>query len=159
MIDKIHSQCLPCLDFSLFGITSPRQKKKKILKHEESPSHHVEIQQNINETPFSHTDLSEPQLALQVFGACKSEWEQTVVLVRWCSALRLTSWFLPFVFLSPVAHHDPENTFNCSFIEPPSVAEQPSPSSWSSQESFSSFESRDEGPVYCVPNDGESSEE
>ncbi|XP_019954928.1 scavenger receptor class F member 2 [Paralichthys olivaceus] len=52
-----------------------------------------------------------------------------------------------------VAHHDPENTFNCSFIEPPSVAEQPSPSSWSSQESFSSFESGDEGPVYCVPHE------
>uniref|UniRef100_A0AAV2MR12 EGF-like domain-containing protein n=1 Tax=Knipowitschia caucasica TaxID=637954 RepID=A0AAV2MR12_KNICA len=54
-----------------------------------------------------------------------------------------------------VAHHDPENTFNCSFIEPPSsgAAEQPSPSSWSSQESFSSFESGDEGPVYCVPHE------
>ncbi|XP_061623387.1 scavenger receptor class F member 2 isoform X3 [Phyllopteryx taeniolatus] len=52
-----------------------------------------------------------------------------------------------------VAHHDPEHNFNCSFIEPPSVAEQPSPSSWSSQESFSSFESGDEGPVYCVPNE------
>ncbi|XP_040052040.2 scavenger receptor class F member 2 isoform X1 [Gasterosteus aculeatus] len=55
-----------------------------------------------------------------------------------------------------VAHRDPENTFNCSFIEPPSVAEQPSPSSWSSQESFSSYESRDrdEGPVYCYPHEG-----
>lgn len=75
MIDKIHSQCLPCLDFSHFGITSPikKKKKKKLLKHEESPSHNVEIQRNINETPFSRTDLSEPQLALQVFGACKSE--------------------------------------------------------------------------------------
>ncbi|XP_026177391.1 scavenger receptor class F member 2 isoform X2 [Mastacembelus armatus] len=52
-----------------------------------------------------------------------------------------------------VAHHDLENIFNCSFIEPPSVAEQPSPSSWSSQESFSSFESGDEGPVYCVPHE------
>lgn len=54
-----------------------------------------------------------------------------------------------------VAHHDPENTFNCSFIEPPSsgAAEQNSPSSWSSQESFSSFESGDEGPVYCVPHE------
>uniref|UniRef100_A0A087YCQ3 Scavenger receptor class F member 2 n=1 Tax=Poecilia formosa TaxID=48698 RepID=A0A087YCQ3_POEFO len=58
-----------------------------------------------------------------------------------------------------VAHHDPENTFNCSFIEPPSVAEQPSRSSWSSQESFSSFESGDEGPVYCVPHEGWSSHE
>nr|XP_015816044.2 scavenger receptor class F member 2 [Nothobranchius furzeri]XP_015816045.2 scavenger receptor class F member 2 [Nothobranchius furzeri] len=57
-----------------------------------------------------------------------------------------------------VAHHDPENTFNCSFIEPPSVAEQPSPSSWSSQESFSSFESGDEGPVYCVPHEESASE-
>ncbi|XP_016898191.1 scavenger receptor class F member 2-like [Cynoglossus semilaevis] len=52
-----------------------------------------------------------------------------------------------------VAHHDPENTFNCSFIEPPSVAEQPSPSSWSSQESISSFESGDEGLVYCLPHE------
>ncbi|KAM9743907.1 scavenger receptor class F member 2 [Menidia menidia] len=57
-----------------------------------------------------------------------------------------------------VAHHDPENTFNCSFIEPPSVAEQPSPSSWSSQESFSSFESGDEGPVYSVPHEESLSE-
>ncbi|XP_008296806.1 scavenger receptor class F member 2-like, partial [Stegastes partitus] len=56
------------------------------------------------------------------------------------------------------AHHDPENTFNCSFIEPPSVAEQPSPSSWSSQESFSSFESGDEGPVYCVPHEESTNE-
>lgn len=53
-----------------------------------------------------------------------------------------------------VAHHDPENTFNCSFIEPPSsAAEQNSPTSWSSQESFSSFESGEEGPVYCVPHE------
>ncbi|XP_030647817.1 scavenger receptor class F member 2 [Chanos chanos] len=51
-----------------------------------------------------------------------------------------------------VAHHDPENTFNCSFIEPPSAVEQPSPS-WSSQESFSSFEASEEGPVYCVPTE------
>ncbi|KAI1901035.1 hypothetical protein AGOR_G00056000 [Albula goreensis] len=51
-----------------------------------------------------------------------------------------------------VAHHDPENTFNCSFIEPPSVVEQPSPS-WSSQGSFSSFETSDDGPVYCVPHE------
>uniref|UniRef100_W5K8K5 Scavenger receptor class F member 2 n=1 Tax=Astyanax mexicanus TaxID=7994 RepID=W5K8K5_ASTMX len=51
-----------------------------------------------------------------------------------------------------VAHHDPENTFNCSFIEPPSVAEQPTPS-WSSQESFSSFETSEDGPVYCVPHE------
>ncbi|XP_041856574.1 scavenger receptor class F member 2 isoform X2 [Melanotaenia boesemani] len=57
-----------------------------------------------------------------------------------------------------VAHHDPENTFNCSFIEPPSVADQPSPSSWSSQESFSSFESEDEGPVYYVPHEESVSE-
>lgn len=28
MIDKIHSQCLPFLDFSLFGITSPIKTKK-----------------------------------------------------------------------------------------------------------------------------------
>uniref|UniRef100_A0A8C9TFA2 Scavenger receptor class F member 2 n=1 Tax=Scleropages formosus TaxID=113540 RepID=A0A8C9TFA2_SCLFO len=51
-----------------------------------------------------------------------------------------------------VAHHDPENTFNCSFIEPPSVVEQPSPS-WSSRGSFSSFETSDDGPVYCIPHE------
>uniref|UniRef100_W5M7Q8 Scavenger receptor class F member 2 n=1 Tax=Lepisosteus oculatus TaxID=7918 RepID=W5M7Q8_LEPOC len=56
-----------------------------------------------------------------------------------------------------VAHHDPENTFNCSFIEPPSVVEQPSPS-WSSQGSFSSFETSDDGPVYCVPHEESVSE-
>lgn len=43
---------------------------------------------------------------------------------------------------------------NCSFIEPPSVVEQPSPS-WSSRGSFSSFDTTDEGPVYCVPHEGE----
>ncbi|KAE8634409.1 hypothetical protein XENTR_v10002297 [Xenopus tropicalis] len=51
-----------------------------------------------------------------------------------------------------VAHHDAENTFNCSFIEPPSVVEQPSPS-WSSRGSFSSFDTNDDGPVYCVPHE------
>ncbi|XP_023684731.1 scavenger receptor class F member 2 [Paramormyrops kingsleyae] len=51
-----------------------------------------------------------------------------------------------------VAHHDPENAFNCRFIEPPSAAEQHSPS-WSSQESFSSFENSDDGPVYCIPHE------
>uniref|UniRef100_H3A2V7 Scavenger receptor class F member 2 n=1 Tax=Latimeria chalumnae TaxID=7897 RepID=H3A2V7_LATCH len=56
-----------------------------------------------------------------------------------------------------VAHHDMENTFNCSFLEPPSVVEQPSPS-WSSRGSFSSFDTTDEGPVYCVPHEGALSE-
>ncbi|XP_053325685.1 scavenger receptor class F member 2 [Spea bombifrons] len=51
-----------------------------------------------------------------------------------------------------VAHHDMENTFNCSFIEPPSATEQPSPS-WSSRGSFSSFDTTDDGPVYCVPHE------
>ncbi|XP_053815667.1 scavenger receptor class F member 2 isoform X1 [Vidua chalybeata] len=51
-----------------------------------------------------------------------------------------------------VAHHDLENTLNCSFIEPPSIVEQPSPS-WSSRGSFSSFDTTDEGPVYCVPHE------
>ncbi|KAM8797521.1 LOW QUALITY PROTEIN: scavenger receptor class F member 2 [Eudromia elegans] len=51
-----------------------------------------------------------------------------------------------------VAHHDLENTMNCSFIEPPSVVDQPSPS-WSSRGSFSSFDTTDEGPVYCVPHE------
>ncbi|KAG1957931.1 scavenger receptor class F member 2 [Pimephales promelas] len=50
-----------------------------------------------------------------------------------------------------VTHHDPENTFN-SIIEPPSVVDQPSPS-WSSQESFSSFETSEDGPVYCIPHE------
>ncbi|XP_026096419.1 scavenger receptor class F member 2-like [Carassius auratus] len=50
-----------------------------------------------------------------------------------------------------VTHHDPENTFN-SIIEPPSVVDQPCPS-WSSQESFSSFETSEDGPVYCIPNE------
>ncbi|XP_074147890.1 scavenger receptor class F member 2 [Sminthopsis crassicaudata] len=51
-----------------------------------------------------------------------------------------------------VAHHDPENTLNCSFLEPPSVLDPPSPS-WSSRASFSSFDTTDEGPVYCVPHE------
>uniref|UniRef100_A0A673IIJ0 Scavenger receptor class F member 2-like n=1 Tax=Sinocyclocheilus rhinocerous TaxID=307959 RepID=A0A673IIJ0_9TELE len=56
-----------------------------------------------------------------------------------------------------VTHHDPENTFN-SIIEPPSVVDQPSPS-WSSQESFSSFETSEDGPVYCVPHEGDAAQE
>lgn len=55
---------------------------------------------------------------------------------------------------SAVAHHDLDNTLNCSFLEPPSGLEQPSPS-WSSRASFSSFDTTDEGPVYCVPHEGE----
>lgn len=55
---------------------------------------------------------------------------------------------------SPVAHHDLDNTLNCSFLEPPPGLEQPSPS-WSSRASFSSFDTTDEGPVYCVPHEGE----
>lgn len=53
-----------------------------------------------------------------------------------------------------MAHHDLDNTLNCSFLEPPSGLEQPSPS-WSSRASFSSFDTMDEGPVYCVPHEGE----
>ncbi|XP_075770895.1 scavenger receptor class F member 2-like isoform X1 [Pelodiscus sinensis] len=59
-----------------------------------------------------------------------------------------------------VAHHDLKNTMNCSFIELPSVVEQPS-LSWSSRHSFSSFDTIDEGPVYCIPHEeslGESKE-
>ncbi|XP_039209396.1 scavenger receptor class F member 2 isoform X1 [Crotalus tigris] len=56
-----------------------------------------------------------------------------------------------------VAHHDLENTLNCSFIEPPSVVDQPSPS-WSSRGSFSSFDTTDEGPVYCVPHEESASD-
>lgn len=51
-----------------------------------------------------------------------------------------------------VAHHDMENTLNCSYIEPPSMMDQPSPS-WSSHGSFSSFDTADDGPVYCVPHE------
>ncbi|XP_062333737.1 scavenger receptor class F member 2-like [Osmerus eperlanus] len=51
-----------------------------------------------------------------------------------------------------VSHHDHENTFNCSFIEPPSALEQPSPS-WSSRGSFSSEETAEDSPVYSVPQD------
>ncbi|XP_043924313.1 scavenger receptor class F member 2 [Protopterus annectens] len=61
----------------------------------------------------------------------------------------LTRQKLPKVTVSP---HDMENTFNCSFIEPPSVVDQPSPS-WSSRGSFSSFDTTDDGPVYCVPHE------
>lgn len=43
-----------------------------------------------------------------------------------------------------VSHHDTELPFNHSFIESPSTG-------WLSENSFSSFESDEEGPVYCVP--------
>ncbi|XP_073526861.1 scavenger receptor class F member 1 isoform X2 [Phyllobates terribilis] len=43
-----------------------------------------------------------------------------------------------------VSHHDAELPFNHSFIESPSTG-------WLSENSFSSFESDEEGPVYCVP--------
>ncbi|XP_063812161.1 scavenger receptor class F member 1 [Pseudophryne corroboree] len=43
-----------------------------------------------------------------------------------------------------VSHHDTELAFNHSFIESPSTG-------WLSENSFSSFESDEEGPVYCVP--------
>ncbi|KAJ6633768.1 hypothetical protein lerEdw1_014306 [Lerista edwardsae] len=58
----------------------------------------------------------------------------------------------PLPLCLAVAHHDLENSMNCSFLEPPSVVEQPSPS-WSSRGSFSSFDTTDEGPVYCVPHE------
>jgi len=61
--------------------------------------------------------------------------------------------FVFFLSKRLVTHHDPENTFN-SIIEPPSVVDQPSPS-WSSQESFSTFETSEDGPVYCIPHEGE----
>ncbi|XP_019908756.2 scavenger receptor class F member 2, partial [Esox lucius] len=48
-----------------------------------------------------------------------------------------------------VSHHDPENTFNCSFIEPPSVVEPPTPSG-SSRASCSSTDTPEDGPVYEV---------
>ncbi|XP_006902595.1 PREDICTED: scavenger receptor class F member 2 [Elephantulus edwardii] len=56
-----------------------------------------------------------------------------------------------------VAHHDLDHTLNCSFLEPPSGLDQPSPS-WSSRASFSSFDTTDEGPVYCVPHEEASAE-
>ncbi|XP_056414660.1 scavenger receptor class F member 1 isoform X2 [Hyla sarda] len=43
-----------------------------------------------------------------------------------------------------VSHHDTELPFNHSFIESPSTG-------WLSENSFSSFESDEDGPVYCVP--------
>ncbi|XP_053313094.1 scavenger receptor class F member 1 [Spea bombifrons] len=43
-----------------------------------------------------------------------------------------------------VSHHDTELPFNHSFIESPSTG-------WLSENSFSSFESDEGGPVYCVP--------
>ncbi|XP_075706925.1 scavenger receptor class F member 1 [Rhinoderma darwinii] len=43
-----------------------------------------------------------------------------------------------------VSHHDTDFPFNHSFIESPSTG-------WLSENSFSSFESDEEGPVYCVP--------
>ncbi|XP_066455769.1 scavenger receptor class F member 1 isoform X2 [Eleutherodactylus coqui] len=43
-----------------------------------------------------------------------------------------------------VSHHDTELAFNHSFIESPSTG-------WLSENSFSSFETDEEGPVYCVP--------
>ncbi|KAM4698983.1 scavenger receptor class F member 1 [Discoglossus pictus] len=43
-----------------------------------------------------------------------------------------------------VSHHDAELPFNHSFIESPSTG-------WLSENSFSSFESDEAGPVYCVP--------
>ncbi|XP_072285413.1 scavenger receptor class F member 1 [Pyxicephalus adspersus] len=43
-----------------------------------------------------------------------------------------------------VSHHDAELPFNHSFIESPSTG-------WISENSFSSFETDEEGPVYCVP--------
>ncbi|KAG8450760.1 hypothetical protein GDO86_003146 [Hymenochirus boettgeri] len=43
-----------------------------------------------------------------------------------------------------VSHHDTELPFNHSFIESPSTG-------WLSENSFSSFESDEEGPVYCIP--------
>ncbi|KAM4634092.1 scavenger receptor class F member 2-like [Polymixia lowei] len=50
-----------------------------------------------------------------------------------------------------VSHHDPENTFNCSFIEPPSTVEQASPSS--SRGSFCSAETTEDCPVYSIPDE------
>ncbi|KAM9320641.1 scavenger receptor class F member 1 [Gastrophryne carolinensis] len=43
-----------------------------------------------------------------------------------------------------VSHHDADLPFNHSFIESPSTG-------WLSENSFSSFESDEEGPVYCIP--------
>lgn len=57
-----------------------------------------------------------------------------------------------------VSHHDPENTLNCSFIEPPSAVEQSSPYS-SSRGSVSSAETTEDCPVYCILLHEESVEE
>lgn len=78
---------------------------------------------------------------------------------RFCGSFSRISMKLPRIPLRRqklpkvvVAHHDLDNTLNCSFLEPPSGLEQPSPS-WSSRASFSSFDTTDEGPVYCVPHE------
>ncbi|MBN3308337.1 SREC protein, partial [Amia calva] len=55
--------------------------------------------------------------------------------------LSLGSSTLPRV---TVSHHDPEVTFNHSFIEPPSAG-------WVSENSFSSFETDEGDSLYCVP--------
>ena len=78
---------------------------------------------------------------------------------RFCGSFSRISMKLPRIPLRRqklpkvvVAHHDLDNTLNCSFLDPPSGLEQPSPS-WSSRASFSSFDTTDEGPVYCVPHE------
>ncbi|XP_013993799.2 scavenger receptor class F member 2-like [Salmo salar] len=50
-----------------------------------------------------------------------------------------------------VSHHDPENTFNCSFIEPPSAVEQPT--TCGSSRASSSVETTGDGHVYAVPDE------
>ncbi|XP_069040467.1 scavenger receptor class F member 1 isoform X2 [Lepisosteus oculatus] len=55
--------------------------------------------------------------------------------------LTLGSSSLPRV---TVSHHDPEVTFNHSFIEPPSAG-------WVSENSFSSFETDEGESLYCLP--------
>lgn len=50
-----------------------------------------------------------------------------------------------------VSHHDPENTLSCSFMEPPSGAEEPSPS-WSSRGSLSSLEGQNDAHACSAPH-------
>ncbi|XP_077336684.1 scavenger receptor class F member 1 [Lithobates pipiens] len=58
-------------------------------------------------------------------------------LLPCCSVGNKVSWVT-------VSHHDTELPFNHSFIESPSTG-------WISENSFSSFESDEEDPIYCVP--------
>ncbi|KAL0965655.1 hypothetical protein UPYG_G00284050 [Umbra pygmaea] len=77
---------------------------------------------------------------------------------RLCGRFTRSSWMLPHIPLKRqkvpkvvVSHHEPENTFNCSFIEPPSAVEQATPSG-SSKASSSSLETPEDAIGSVVPD-------